>query len=105
MKKILITLILLGLVVLPGIFYAAAAAAVDVEPITKIINNAGTALNTIGLALIVLMIVYAGILFITASGEPEKISKAKQAIVWAVIGGVVIIAANAIKTVIENITK
>ena len=100
MKKILITLILLGLVVLHGTTYA-----VDVSGLTNIIDNIWTVLFMIGISIIVVMITYGGILFVTATGDPDKISKAKQAILWAIIGGVVIIAANAIKTVIEDIAK
>lgn len=95
MKKILITLIFLGLVVLPGITYAA--------DISTIIGNAATQLTTIATALIVLMIVWAGILFLTANGEPDKVSKARQAALWAIIGGVVVLSAEAVKTLIKSI--
>jgi len=97
MKKILITLILLGLVVLPG--YAVASA----EAIRSMLDRAETALKTIGGGFIVIMVVYAGILFVTGGGEPEKISKAKQALLWAVIGGIVLLGVAAFKTLIEYI--
>lgn len=103
MKKILITLIFLGIVIAPGIIYAAEPPATGTG-ITGIINKAVTELTSIGTALIVLMIVIAGILYLLANGEPDKVSKAKQALLWAVIGGVIILSANAIKTVISSIS-
>lgn len=52
----------------------------------------------------VVMLIWAGILFLTAQGEPEKIQKAQKAVMWAVIGIVVAIlafsAVNIIRTVI-----
>ncbi|MBU2540243.1 TrbC/VirB2 family protein [Patescibacteria group bacterium] len=101
MKKTLITLIFLGFVILPLSVYAATTP--PATGVAGVIGRAVTELTTIGTALIILMIVYAGILYLIASGEPDKITKAKQALLWAVIGGVVIISANAIKTVIVTI--
>jgi hypothetical protein len=34
----------------------------------------------------VIMFLYAGILFVTSAGDPSKITKAKTAVIWAVIG-------------------
>lgn len=41
-----------------------------------------------GVALI--MVVYGGVLLITSSGDPEKLMKAKQTLLWAVIGIIII---------------
>ena len=37
----------------------------------------------------IIMFIWAGILFLTAQGEPEKINKARHAVIWASIGIVV----------------
>lgn len=37
----------------------------------------------------IVMFIWAGILFLTAHGEPEKISMARKAVIWACIGIVV----------------
>jgi hypothetical protein len=56
--------------------------------------------------LTVVMIVYAGIMFITASGDPERLTKAKAAVIWAVVGLVVAILAYSVPAIItEVITK
>ncbi|MGM0629327.1 MAG: hypothetical protein ACQESA_02785 [Patescibacteria group bacterium] len=46
-------------------------------------------------------IVYSGFLFVTAQGNPEKLTKARSAFIWAVIGGLVILGSWAIAQAIE----
>ncbi len=49
------------------------------------------------------MIIIAGFLFLTAHGDTTKISSAKKALVWAVIGIFVGILAFSAPTLINNI--
>lgn len=67
----------------------------------------GTTLNTllddilqfvvrIGSIVVILMLVYVGYMFVVAQGKPEEISKAKQALMWTVIGALVLLGAEAI---------
>ena len=59
--------------------------------------------KTIG-ALTVLFIVLAGLRYITAQGDPAKVSQAKSAILYSLIGLVIAIMADAIvHFVIKNI--
>ena len=57
------------------------------------------------LALIVapIMFIYAGFLFITSSGEQEKVRKAKNAFTYTLIGLVIVLAANGLVLVIESV--
>ena len=48
----------------------------------------------------VVMIVYAGVLMVTAQGEEEQLGKGKKIILWAVIGLVVIMLSYAIVTMV-----
>jgi hypothetical protein len=59
-------------------------------------------LLTFALPIIIFFIMYAGYLFVTAAGNDGKISTAKSALLWAVIGGVVILGAKLIITVIQG---
>jgi len=54
----------------------------------------------IGIPVLVLFIVYAGFLFVTAQGNTTKIDEAKSALWWAVLGGAVLLGAKAIAAVI-----
>jgi hypothetical protein len=48
------------------------------------------------------MIVYVGFLFVAAQGNEEKIRSARSALVWTVIGGLILLGAKAIALVIEQ---
>lgn len=50
--------------------------------------------------LIVFMIIYAGFLYVTAQGNEGQVSKAHKALLYAVIGGVLIIGAQALLVVV-----
>ncbi|MEX2340989.1 MAG: pilin [Candidatus Paceibacterota bacterium] len=52
--------------------------------------------------LIVFMIIYAGFKYVMARGNPGEIGKAHQAILYAVIGGVLILGAWVILEVIQG---
>lgn len=50
---------------------------------------------------LVLALVYAGFMFVTAQGKPEALSKARTAFLWVLIGALVILGAKAIAIAIE----
>jgi len=53
----------------------------------------------IGLA--VIMIIISGFLFLTSSGDAEKVKTARTALIWAVIGIVVAIVAYSIPKIVQ----
>ena len=59
--------------------------------------------------IIVLYIMYAGFLFVTANGEPGQLEKARNALLFAIVGGVIILGAfviiDIIKGTVDNITE
>lgn len=59
----------------------------------------------IGTLVLIMMLVYVGFLFVVARGNPEKIQGAKSALVWTVIGGLVLLGATAIQLVISGTVK
>jgi len=63
----------------------------------------------IGAVVAVLMIIYAGFLFVTARGNETQITKARQALLWAVIGAAILLGAwvisQAITTTIDQLKK
>lgn len=50
----------------------------------------------------VIAFVVAGIMFLTAFGEPEKLSKARSAFIWGVVGIIVALLAFGIITLIRT---
>jgi len=52
--------------------------------------------------IIVFFIIYAGFLYVTARGNQEQVTKASRALGYAILGGVIILGAQVILTVIEG---
>ena len=59
----------------------------------------------IGAIFLTVMIVYVGFLFVAARGNEEKISSARSALVWTVVGGLILLGAQAISLVIQETVK
>jgi len=57
----------------------------------------------IAVPIIVLFIIYAGFLYVTARGSVQQIEQATRAFTYAVIGGVIILGAVALSEVIKNV--
>ncbi|MHB1770067.1 MAG: pilin [Minisyncoccota bacterium] len=56
----------------------------------------------IGTVVIILMLVYVGFLFVTARGEPGKLTTARQALLWTVVGALILLGAQAISLGIQS---
>jgi hypothetical protein len=56
----------------------------------------------IGIPLIALAIIYAGFLFVFARGNSEKLGKAKDALLYSIIGGAILLGSWAIAQFISN---
>ncbi|OGZ85049.1 MAG: hypothetical protein A2401_03000 [Candidatus Staskawiczbacteria bacterium RIFOXYC1_FULL_38_18] len=76
-------------------------------------GGAGSSISSIGLGIAnaawivftiiaVVAFVIAGIIFLTAFGETDKISKAKSAFIWGVVGVIVAILAFGITNLIKT---
>jgi hypothetical protein len=63
----------------------------------------------IGIPIIALAIIYTGFLFVSASGNSEKLTKAKNALLYTLIGGALLLGAfviaNAISSTVDEIKK
>lgn len=56
----------------------------------------------IGAVVAVIMIMYAGFLYVTARGNPGQIEKAHKALLWAVIGAAILLGAWVISQAIQG---
>ncbi len=81
------------------------------NPIPKITSIPGF-VNTllvgalkIGIPILALAIIYAGFLFVVARGNSEKLQKAKDALLYTIIGGAILLGAWAIAEMIEATVK
>jgi hypothetical protein len=105
MKKFL-PILLLAALALPVLTLAQATTPplpTDVD-LLDMIGKIANYLFWILLAISIVVIVYAGILFVTASGNAEQVEKARGIILYAIVGIVVAMIAYAIRTFLLGMT-
>ena len=79
-----------------------------VNPIPKISSLTGLiktileAVVTIGIPIVTLAIIYCGFLFVKALGKPEELKKAKDALLYTVIGSAILLGAWTIAQLISD---
>lgn len=72
----------------------------------EFVTNVLKVVIQIAIPIAALALVYAGWLFVTAKGKESDVTKAKQALLWSVIGLAVLLAARAIvETVRQTISN
>lgn len=72
------------------------------EIVTTIINGVFRILWPIFGAVAVGMLIFAGFQFLTAHGEPAKISSAKNALIWGVVGVAVALLSSTIPYIVTT---
>jgi hypothetical protein len=55
----------------------------------------------LGTILLTLMLIYVGFLFVMAQGNDEKLKSARSALVWTVVGGLILLGASAISNAVS----
>lgn len=68
--------------------------------ITELISAVLHGIVQLGSILLVLALVYVGFLFVAAQGAEEKIRDARNALLWTVVGGLILLGAETIARVI-----
>jgi hypothetical protein len=56
---------------------------------------------TVGVPIVALAIIYSGFLFVAAQGNPEKLKKAKETLLYVIIGAAILLGAYVIAEAIE----
>ena len=59
----------------------------------------------VGIPILALAIIYSGFLFVKAQGNPESLTKAKNSLLYTVIGGALLLGAFVIATAIGQTVK
>jgi hypothetical protein len=68
-----------------------------------IIGNIIDFIFKIALFLVPLMVIWGGVLFVSAGGKPEQIKQAQTVIFWSLIGFVVVLLARGLSDLLEEI--
>ena len=106
MKKLLTGIITVSLLVLPVVALAQAAAPSTVPSYSgtqmlAILHNFINWLFTIFLIISVIFLIIAAFTFITAEGDPEKVTKAKKFVLYALIGVAVAVGAHGLVALVR----
>lgn len=99
MKKNLLFSILLfvvGIIVLPQIALA------QPTTITQMVTNLASLISGIAVFITIACWIITGLLFLMAQGDPSKLTKAKTALIWAVVGTAVAILSATAVAIINN---
>ncbi|MDB5189408.1 MAG: protein of unknown function with transrane region [Parcubacteria group bacterium] len=73
----------------------------NIDSLPKLLEVILGAVVKLGSILLVVMLVWVGFLFVMAQGNPEEITKARSALVWTLIGGMILLGAQAISSLIQ----
>ena len=76
--------------------------AVHVKPIHGADGFLLAGVLRIGMPIVALAIIYCGFLFVQAGGNPESIEKAKEALLYTIIGAAILLGSWAIASIISN---
>lgn len=74
----------------------------SIDSLPKFMTAILRAIVTLGSIVLTLAIIYVGFLFVKAQGNAEQISAARSALLWTVIGGLILLGAETVGLVIEN---
>ena len=104
MNKKILFLILLGAIILPSIGFAQlhdfGGQNISINGLVEASKSVVWVVFTL---IVVVCFIMAAIMFLTAQGAPEKITTARSAFVWGVVGVVVGVLAYSILTIIQGL--
>lgn len=101
--KYILTFVILSAISVPAASYAVSIInPLTTTDFTTLINRIIDLVFTAGLAIAPIAIIIAGILFMTAQGEPGKIQKAQEIIKWTFIGLIILVCSRALVELIKT---
>lgn len=75
------------------------------ESVSEVMLSFFKVLIELGAVIVTLAIIYAGFLFVMARGNPEELKKAKMTFFWTIVGGLVLLGAQVIASIIQETIK
>lgn len=75
---------------------------IEAESITALFTALLEILLIFAIPIVVFFIIYAGFLYVTARGNVETVTRAHRALLYALIGGVLILGGNVLINVIQG---
>ncbi len=106
MHRRIVLVLLLSLLALNAVVAAVSATSTIEQKVQPLVQKIDTIIKAVQIILIsasVLVFMYAGYLHMTAEGQPDKEHKARRVLISGLIGLVLVVLAEVIKTVIVNL--
>ena len=75
----------------------------DSDSFSELISGIIDWLIIIGQLIAVIMIIWSGFLFMTSEGEPEKITKAKKSLTWALVGLLILLIGDGFIGIVKDL--
>lgn len=73
----------------------------NVDSLPELLTAVLDAVVYLGTLFLILMLIFVGFKFVTAQGAEAKIKEARQALLWTVVGGILLLGAKGIALVVE----
>lgn len=101
-KKLFFPILIISIFVGGLVFAESIPNPLGTDSFAGIIDGITTWLRDIALVLAPLMLVIGGVTYMTAVGDPKKIEKGKQIIIYTVIGFIVILLAKSLIDILQG---
>ena len=75
---------------------------IGVDSIPELISVILSAVVAIGTPIAVLFLIFAGFKFVTAQGKPGEIDKAKEFLMWTIVGIVILLGAQLLAEIVKG---
>lgn len=75
----------------------------SIEDVIGVIETFASWLFTIILAIAVVMLLYAGLLWMTAGGDEEKLGTARKVLIWGLVGIVIALVARGLVAIMRQL--
>ncbi|MBI2482418.1 MAG: hypothetical protein HYV76_02580 [Candidatus Vogelbacteria bacterium] len=113
MRYLALILIIITLLSVGGVAYAANVGEnisvrfqidnpTNIDNVQDLLKTLLNLVIQIGVPILVIAIIYVGFLFVQAQGNESKLSEAKEAFFWTIIGAAIVLGAFVISSVIQN---
>lgn len=72
------------------------------DSFAELIKRIAQEIRPIAITFSVVFIIYSGFLFVTASGNPEKLKSARTTFTWTIVGTAIVVGASLLAEVVIN---
>lgn len=88
--------------ILPVITYAALQNPTGFKSLEQVVLAVVNVVQILLIMATVLYLLYAGLMFVTARGEPSKITAARDALLWGMVGAALVIGAQVLVQTLQS---